>query len=189
MAARDRAARALVVFYSRSGGTRRVAEAIAAGLGADLEEIGDATDRGGVLGYLRCAAEALLGASTEIDRPAKDPASYDVDGKLLVGFGANGDRYENWLTPAKPSRESLTPSALATELGNKGYPPNVPIQRKEKEAGYFIRGQAVGQEQAVHTAADVPIQAYAKNFFAWLPFVGVYENTDVFFKIAQVMEK
>jgi alkaline phosphatase len=123
-------------------------------------------------------------------QPDGYPLTYDIEGKLLVGFGANGDRYENWLTPAKPSRESLTPSALASELGGKGYPPNVPVQRTEKSAlGYFIRGQAVGQEQAVHTASDVPVQAYAKNFFAWLPFVGTYENTDVFFKIAQVIEK
>ena len=117
------------------------------------------------------------------------PASYDVEGKLLVGFGANGDRYESWLTPAKPSRESLTPTNLANELAALLYAPNVPVKRSEKADGYFIRGQAVGQEQAVHTASDVPLTAYARNPFAWLPFVGVYENTDVFFKIAQVMDR
>ena len=115
------------------------------------------------------------------------PASYDVDGKLLVGFGANGDRYETWLTPAKPSRESLTPAQLATELGAKGYASNVPVTRADKANGFFIRGQAVGREQAVHTATDIPISAYARSPFAWLPFVGVQRNTDVFFKIAEVV--
>ena len=115
------------------------------------------------------------------------PASYDVDGKLLVGFGANGDRFENWLTPAKPSRESLTPTQLANDLKAKGYASNVPFTRTEKANGFFIRGQAIGQEQAVHTASDVPISAYARNPFAWLPFVGVHRNTDVFFKIADVI--
>jgi alkaline phosphatase len=115
------------------------------------------------------------------------PASYDVDGKLLVGFGANGDRYETWLTPSKPSRESLTPAQLATELGARGYASNVPVTRPEKANGFFIRGQAVGREQAVHTATDIPISAYARNPFAWLPFVGVQKNTDVFFKIAEVV--
>ncbi len=115
------------------------------------------------------------------------PASYDVDGKLLVGFGANGDRFENWLTPARPSRESLTPTQLANDLKAKGYTSNVPFTRAEKANGFFIRGQAVGQEQAVHTATDVPISAYARNPFAWLPFVGVHRNTDVFFKIADAI--
>ncbi|HVP62999.1 MAG TPA: alkaline phosphatase [Myxococcaceae bacterium] len=117
------------------------------------------------------------------------PASFDVDGKLLVGFGASGDRYENWLTPSKPSRESLTPTKLATELGNLGYASNIPITRDEKKAGYFIRGQAVGQEQAVHTASDIPLSAYARDQDAWLPFAGTYQNIDVFFKIAQVLSR
>jgi alkaline phosphatase len=115
------------------------------------------------------------------------PASYDVDGKLLVGFGGNGDRFENWLTPSKPSRESLTPTKLATDLAAQGYASNVPVTRPEKASGFFIRGQAVGREQAVHTASDVPISAYANNPFAWLPFVGVQRNTDVFFKIVEAM--
>jgi alkaline phosphatase len=139
------------------------------------------------------ARQALVGTYDNAKFPAysiKDdgyPASYDVDGKLLVGFGANGDRYENWLTPAKPSRESLTPATLATELTGKGYASNVPVTRPEKTDGFFIRGQAVGREQAVHTATDVPISAYARNPFAWLPFVGVHRNTDVFFKIVDAM--
>ena len=121
-------------------------------------------------------------------RPDGFPASYDIDGKLLVGFGGNGDRYENWLTPGKPSRESLTPTRLASELAAKGYASNVPFTRTEKSAnGFFIRGQAIGKDQAVHTASDIPISAYARDPFTWLPFVGVQRNTDVFFKIAGAM--
>jgi alkaline phosphatase len=118
------------------------------------------------------------------------PESFDVDGKLLVGFGADGDRYESWLTPERPSQESLTPANLTAELGKAGYAPPQPVKRTEKsELGYFIRGQATGQEQAAHTAADVPLSAYAKEQRAWLPFVGTYENVDVFFKIARVLER
>jgi alkaline phosphatase len=121
-------------------------------------------------------------------RPDGFPASYDVDGKLLVGFGGNGDRFENWLTPARPSRESLTPAKLASDLAAKGYASNVPFTRTDKAAsGFFIRGQAIGKDQAVHTASDIPISAYARDAFAWLPFVGVQRNTDVFFKIAGAM--
>jgi alkaline phosphatase len=63
----------------------------------------------------------------------------------------------------------------------------VPITRSEKLNGYFVRGQAVGREQAVHTATDIPISAYARNPFVWLPFVGVQRNVDVFFKIAEAV--
>lgn len=76
------AARMLVACYSRTGRTRQVAGEIAAALGADLEEIGDTTERSGILGYLQSAIEALLGASTEIERPRRDPATYDV---VVVG--------------------------------------------------------------------------------------------------------
>jgi alkaline phosphatase len=140
------------------------------------------------------ARQALVGAHDAAGfpsyaiRPDGFPASYDVDGKLLVGFGGNGDRYENWLTPARPSRENLSPAKLASELGAKGYASIVPFTRTEKSAnGFFIRGQAIGKDQAVHTASDIPISAYARDPSIWLPFVGVQRNTDVFFKIAGAM--
>jgi flavodoxin len=76
------ASRTLVAYYSRTGNTRRVARALAAATGAELEEIGDRTDRGGILGYLQSAIEAILGASTEIDRPTRDAARYEL---VIVG--------------------------------------------------------------------------------------------------------
>jgi alkaline phosphatase len=112
------------------------------------------------------------------------PVTYDVDGKVLVGFGASGDRFETWLTSDKPIIESLTPSALKTELAGKGYV-EPPADRSAKAAGMFLRGQAVGHTSAVHTAADVPISVYAKDPRVWAKFVGVQRNVDVFFKIAE----
>ena len=70
--------RVLVVYYSRSGSTRTVAEALAGALGADLEPIQDEVDRRGVWGYLRSGTEASLGASTEIRRGSHDPSRYDL---------------------------------------------------------------------------------------------------------------
>ena len=37
--------------------------------------------------------------------------------------------------------------------------------------------------QAVHTATDVPISAYSSGSKAYELFVGVQQNTDVFFKL------
>ncbi len=112
------------------------------------------------------------------------PASYDVDGKLLVGYGANGDRYEDWLTNQKPIIEGLTPTAIVTDLKARGYASRPVEQSDEKASGFFVRGQAAGRGSAVHTAADVPISAYASDPKVWQRFVGVKRNTDVFFEIA-----
>jgi alkaline phosphatase len=59
------------------------------------------------------------------------PVTADPDYKLVIGFGANGDRHETWLEDAGGERAN----------------------------GYFIRGQVPG-EQSAHTASDVPISAY-----------------------------
>jgi flavodoxin len=76
------AARVLVVYYSRTGNTGRIARSISAALRADLLEIGDRVDRGGAIGYVRSALEALLGASTEIEPPKRAAAGYDL---VVVG--------------------------------------------------------------------------------------------------------
>jgi alkaline phosphatase len=112
------------------------------------------------------------------------PVRWDVDGKVLVGFGANADRFEDWLSEPRPIVESLTPASLVKTLQGKGYPANAFSRVPEAQSGYFIRGQVSDRRTAAHTATDVPISAYAAERAAWLPFVGVHRNTDVFFEIA-----
>jgi alkaline phosphatase len=109
------------------------------------------------------------------------PESMDIDGKLLFGFGANGDRYETWLTRPRPIVDSLLPTVIRNELSAAGYP-GQPFNRSQAD-GFFIRGQAVGQDQAVHTASDIPISAYSAHPSVARQFVGVQRNTDVFVKL------
>lgn len=109
------------------------------------------------------------------------PETLDIDGKILFGFGAGGDRYETWLTKPRPVIDSLLPSNISGELAGAGYV-NGPVKRSPIE-GYFIRGQAVGQDQAVHTASDVPIAAFAARSAMAEQFNGVQRNTDVFVKM------
>ena len=109
------------------------------------------------------------------------PERFDIDGKILFGYGANGDRYETWLTAPRPIIDSLLPTDIRTELGGKSYP-GQPFNRSQAE-GYFIRGQAVGRDQAVHTATDIPISAYSPRRSIADQFVGVQRNTDVFVKL------
>lgn len=72
----------LVVYYSRTDHTRRVAEEIAATLRADVEEIVDPENRLGLLGYLRSGRQAFFGQEADIREPLKDPAGYDL---VIVG--------------------------------------------------------------------------------------------------------
>ena len=72
----------LVVYYSRTGGTRQVAQTLADALGADVEEIVDLRERKGFWGYLRSAFGAMLGKPAAIREPQKDPAAYRL---VVVG--------------------------------------------------------------------------------------------------------
>jgi alkaline phosphatase len=117
------------------------------------------------------------------------PETFDVEGKLLFGYGADGDRYESWLTRPQPVIDSLLSNGIKTEMRDKGYV-DQPYQRgtagsREDQDGFFVRGQATGREQGVHTASDIPISAYSSGGSAWKKFVGVQKNTDVFFKLLE----
>ena len=108
------------------------------------------------------------------------PATTDIDFRLLVGYGANADRHEDWRTNA-------TPLAGSGQAVNKAGPvatyPNTPMNR-DVLGGFMITGHVPGNS-AVHTASDVPLSAYGPG--AWA-FTGVQDNTDVFFKLVQVAE-
>jgi flavodoxin len=73
---------ALVVYFSRTGTTRKVAETIASRLGADLEAIHESQDRRGLRGYLRSAFDATLSRWVPTDAIDRDPTHYDL---VIVG--------------------------------------------------------------------------------------------------------
>lgn len=72
----------LVVYFSRSGYTREIAEAIAAALRADIECVREFKGRLGILGYLRSAREALQQRTVPIRTPARNPSDYDL---VIIG--------------------------------------------------------------------------------------------------------
>ncbi|HEY8881697.1 MAG TPA: alkaline phosphatase [Roseateles sp.] len=110
------------------------------------------------------------------------PETTDIDFRLLVGYGANADRYEDWRTKKTPQRDPQQP--FATEAPLKWYPANAQ-ERDDALGDYLVTGQVPG-ESAVHTATDVPLSAYGPGALA---FTGVIDNTDVFFKLAQAAVK
>jgi len=68
----------LVVYYSRTGTTRKVAEAIADLLRCGYEQVIDARNRAGLLGYLLSGRDAMRRRLTAIKEVAKNPSLYDV---------------------------------------------------------------------------------------------------------------
>lgn len=110
------------------------------------------------------------------------PETTDIDHRLLVGYGANADRYEDWLTHATPQRDPQQPFVKTEPL--KWYPAG-PTERDDALGDYLVTGQVPG-ESAVHTATDIPLSAFGPGALA---FTGVIDNTDVFFKLAQAVVK
>jgi flavodoxin len=74
--------RALVVYYSRTGTTKKVAEAIAKIFGCDIEEVLDLKERTGVLGWLRSGREASSKKLTTIEKMKRHPDLYDI---VIIG--------------------------------------------------------------------------------------------------------
>jgi alkaline phosphatase len=110
------------------------------------------------------------------------PETTDIDYRLLVGYGGNADRYEDWRTKKTPQRDGQ--QAFVNEAPLKWYPANA-MERDDALGDYHLTGQVPG-DQAVHTATDIPLSAYGPGALA---FTGVIDNTDVFFKLAQAAVK
>jgi alkaline phosphatase len=105
------------------------------------------------------------------------PDTVDIDNRLLVGYGANSDRMEDFRTNERPLQDSQQPFVKKEPLA--AYPAG-PMAR-DLEGKYMVTGQVPG-DSAVHTATDIPLSAFGPGAYS---FTGVLDNTDVFFKLAQ----
>jgi len=72
----------LVVYYSRTGTTRKVGEKLASLLKCVSEEIHDTTNRKGILGFLNAGKDATTKKLATIEKVNNDPASYDM---VIIG--------------------------------------------------------------------------------------------------------
>ena len=70
--------KALVLFYSRTGNTRRIAEEIAETINADIEELRDRKERKGILGFMLSGMDARLKRKANLKETKNNPALYDV---------------------------------------------------------------------------------------------------------------
>ncbi len=88
----------LIVYHSRTGYTRRVAQALARRLDADLEDIHIVQPLAGPLGYAMCAIEAIAGLAPALLPARRDAAGYDL---VVVGtpvwFWSLSSPVRSWL--------------------------------------------------------------------------------------------
>jgi alkaline phosphatase len=114
---------------------------------------------------------------------AKDgyPQTTDIDYRLVVGYGGNSDRFEDFRTNPLPLQDSQQPFVKSQPLA--AYPAG-PMNRDES-GKFLVTGQVPGNS-AVHTADDIPLSAFGPGAYS---FTGVIDNTDVFFKLAQAAIK
>ena len=119
------------------------------------------------------------------------PDEVDPPSKLIVGFGAGSDRYEDWISNQSPLPPAIIQNGRAVANPRRDGPEDAdPASRK----GRLLTGQVENGESssispdlkiepmslAVHTASDVPLTAAGPGA---LQFNGVQDNTSVFFKI------
>lgn len=118
----------LVLYYSRTGTTKKVGEEIAKALKADSEEIVDLKNRDGPIGWVIAGKDAMRKNLTKIKEISKDIKSYDL---IVVGT-------PNWagtMTPAirtflDKNKGNIKKVAFFSTMGGAN-PANVFIQMEE----------------------------------------------------------
>ena len=105
------------------------------------------------------------------------PVTTDVDFRMLIGYAANADRYEDWLTDPQPLCDSQQPFNNQPPLSIY---PNGPLDRDT--AGNFLVTGQIADAVAAHTGSDIPLSAAGRGASL---FHGVMDNTEVFFRIMQ----
>ena len=72
----------LLVYYSRTGNTRMIANAISESIECDLEEIVEKDKRKGIIGYIKSGYQASRGHVNHIEDSKYDISDYDL---VIIG--------------------------------------------------------------------------------------------------------
>jgi alkaline phosphatase len=177
------------------------------------EKLGEATrDYAAVFRFK--AEQRLSFVPNYVIGPDGYPVDPDPSRKLLLGWAAAPDHYENWIS----NRRQEAAAKLRT-VEDKYGKRKVAVANRERDGnepdsdnrtvegvpipGFLVRGTiedgatgcrasdgcpadtaAAPEDHAGHTATDVPLSASGPGA---LQFTGVYENTDVFAKILRAV--
>ncbi len=139
----------LLVYYSRTGTTKIVAEAIAKEIKCDVEELIDKKSRAGPFGWLGGGGDAAQKKLTEINPVSKDASKYDL---VIIGTptwaGRMAPAVRTYLLQAKPKNIAFfstmggenTKSTLDDFTESFGKPKAyLPIQTKNARNQEFVK--------------------------------------------------
>lgn len=140
----------LIVYYSRTGTTRKIAEQLKTSLNGDIDEIKDVQSRAGIIGWLKAGRDSISKNLTRIKDIDLNPSDYDI---VIVGSptwnGAASTPIRTYLTEYKERLQNVAifstgdakePKALEemeTLIGGKAIAKLHLIKKEEVETGEY----------------------------------------------------
>ena len=124
------------------------------------------------------------------------PDEADPPSKLIIGFGAGSDRYEDWTSNKRPLPPTVLRKGRAVANPHRDGPKDIDAASRKGTliSGHVENGASASiakdldvepRTTSVHTATDIPLTATGPGA---LQFVGVQDNTSVFFKIMRAFD-
>jgi flavodoxin len=108
----------LIVYYSRTGTTKKIAEQIQSSLNTDIDEIKDIKSRSGIIGWLQAGRDSISKNLTNIKEINFNPADFDL---VIIGSptwnGAASTPIRTYITQYKDQLRNvaLFSTGLSTE--------------------------------------------------------------------------
>ena len=124
------------------------------------------------------------------------PDEADPPSKLIIGFGAGSDRYEDWTSNKRPLPPTVVRNGRAVANPRRDGPKDIDTasRRGTLISGHVENGASASiakdlevepRTTSVHTASYISLTATGPGA---LQFVGVQDNTSVFFKIMRAFD-
>lgn len=154
--------KALVVYYSRTGNTKKVAEDIAVALNADIEQLVDKKDYSGVMGFMKAGKAASKEQPADLAPVKYDPSKYEM---VILGTPVWAwnmtPAIRAYITNNKQAFKSI--SIFTTSGGTK---PDKIVEKMETLAGkkaVSFSGFFAGEIKANGSSYKEKLQAFLKG--------------------------
>jgi len=109
--------KSLVVYFSRTGTTKKIAEEIAEKLKADVERVIDKKSRGGMIGWILAGRDGMKRELTQINKIEKDPEDYDL---VVIGTPIWVNTTPAIRTYLKENKDKFKKVAFFCTMGGSG---------------------------------------------------------------------
>jgi hypothetical protein len=147
----------LIVYHSRTGNTRRVAQALARRLHADVDEIRIVQPMGGAIGYAMCALESMAGLAPALRPSHRDPSRYDL---VVVGtpvwFWNVSSPVRSWLEANPPRHRVAFFCTMGGSGGRRAFATMADLAGREPVATLALPEHELGH-------ADVALDAFVRR--------------------------